>query len=177
MALTLRRFLVVQALLLWQGGFLFYASFVVPAGTQLLGAAGQGAITARVTDTLNIVGFVSLAVIAVDLSFTCDPNRRRTARRWWIWVVALACQGLLVYLHLLLDALMDDDRRRVLIGTAFRPLHGAYLWVSTVQWVAGLLLVWATLRAWRAEDRREEEPRINAEHRRSETGSSEHPGR
>jgi hypothetical protein len=155
MALTLRRFLVVQALLLWQGGFLFYASFVVPAGTQLLGAAGQGAITARVTDVLNVIGFVSLAVLALELGCTRDPNRRRTARRWWIWAVALVCQGLLVYLHLLLDALMDDDRRRVLIGTAFHPLHGAYLWVSTVQWVAGLLLAWALLRAWREEDARE----------------------
>jgi hypothetical protein len=154
MALMLRRFLVVQALLMWQGGFLFYASFVVPAGTQLLGATGQGAITARVTDTLNVVGFVSLGVLALELSFTRDPNQRRTARRWWIWAVALGCQGLLVYLHLLLDALMDDDRRRVLIRAAFHPLHGAYLWVSTVQWVAGLLLAWAMLRAWRDEDGR-----------------------
>ena len=46
----LRRFLVVQALLLWQGGFLFYAAFVVPAGTEVLGsAAAQGAITVRAT--------------------------------------------------------------------------------------------------------------------------------
>ena len=47
MALTLRRFLVVQALMLWQGGFLFYTSAVVPTGTNLLGAAGQALDTQK----------------------------------------------------------------------------------------------------------------------------------
>jgi hypothetical protein len=36
----------------------------------------------------------------------------------------------------------------------FRTVHRTYLWVSTVQWVACLLLVWWTLRAWAAEDGR-----------------------
>ena len=151
--ITVQRFLVVQALLLWQGGFLFYAAVVVPAGTQLLGAGGQGAITARVTDALNAIGFVGLAAVALELGLTGDPKRRRTAYRWWVWGVALVCQGLLVYFHLLLDALMDDDRRRVVIHTGFRPLHRMYLWTCTVQWVACLLLVWWMIRAWRDEDR------------------------
>jgi hypothetical protein len=153
MVVTLRRFLVVQALLLWQGGFLFYAAVVVPAGTQLLGTTGQGAITARVTDVLNAIGFGALAVLALELGFTRDPNRRRVACRWWAWGVALACQGLLIYFHLLLDALMDDARRRILVRTAFHPLHGAYLCTCTVQWVAGLFLAWWALSAWREEDR------------------------
>jgi hypothetical protein len=150
---TFRRFLVVQALLLWQGGFAFYAAVVVPAGTRLLGAPGQGAITARVTDALNAIGVVGLAVVALELGFSRDPKPRRTARRWWAWGVALSCQGLLIYLHLLLDALMDDDRRRVADRTAFYALHRMYLLTSTVQWVACLLLVWWMIRAWREEDR------------------------
>ena len=36
----LRRFAVVQLLMLWQGGFLFYSGFVVPVGTDLLGRVG-----------------------------------------------------------------------------------------------------------------------------------------
>ena len=55
----LRRFLVLQSLLLWQGGFLFYAAFVVPAGTEVLGSsAAQGVITTRVVDALNVCGAV-----------------------------------------------------------------------------------------------------------------------
>jgi|SRR5579883_807672 len=156
---TFRRFLVVQILLLWQGGFLFYASFVVPAGTRLLGRMGQGAITARVTDALNIIGVMGVAIFALELSLTRDPNKHRTARRWWIWGVAMLCQFLLVYLHLALDAMMDDDRKRVLIRAAFRQAHAIYLWVSTAQWIACLLLTWATLRAWKAEDEIRMNPR------------------
>jgi hypothetical protein len=153
MAITLRRFLVVQMLMLWQGGFLFYTSVVVPEGTKLLGAAGQGAITARVTDALNAVGAVALAVLALELSRTRDPNTRRTAWRWVAWSVALVCQGLLVYFHMLLDAFMDEDRRYVVVRPPFYPVHRMYLWTSTVLWAACVLLTWWTLRSWRVEDR------------------------
>ena len=34
---AVRRFLVFQTLLLWQGGFLFYTAVVVTIGTQVLG--------------------------------------------------------------------------------------------------------------------------------------------
>src|ERR1700722_17226695 len=128
MAATLRRFLVLQILLLWQGGFLFYASFVVPAGTKLLGRTGQGAITARVTDVLNAVGVVGLAAFALELSLTRDPAPRRIACRWWAWSISLLCQALLLYLHLLLDAFMDADRHRVVNRAAFIPVHRTYLW-------------------------------------------------
>jgi hypothetical protein len=150
--ITFRRFAVVQLLLLWQGGFLFYAAWVVPAGTRLLGAVGQGAITARVTDALNLIGLAGVGVFALELGLARDPDPRRTARRWWAWGVAMLSQFLLLYLHLLLDAFMDPDRRRVVIGPAFYPVHAAYLWTSTVQWIACLLLTWWTLKAWREED-------------------------
>lgn len=144
-----RRFLVFQVLLLWQGGFLFYAAVVVPTGTQLLGAAGQGAITARVTDVLNVIGAVGLAALALELRWTRDPSRPRTACRWGAWIVALVCHGLLIFLHLRLDAILEGRAER----GAFYALHAAYLWTSTAQWIACVLLAWWTLRAWREEDR------------------------
>jgi hypothetical protein len=150
---SLRRFAVLQLLMLWQGGFLFYTSVVVPLGTQLNGPTGQGAVTARVTEWLNLIGAVALAALALDLAFARDPNRRRTACRWWTWFVAFACQYLLFFFHACLDHFMDDARRRVVVREAFYPAHRAYLWVSTVQWLAGLLLAWWSVRAWRAEDR------------------------
>jgi hypothetical protein len=150
-----RRFLVLQILLVWQGGFLFYTAVVVPAGTHALGsAAAQGVITARVTDWLNVLGVIGVLVTAWELNYSRDFDPRRTAARWWLWGVAVLCQMLLLYLHLLLDAFMDPQRTRIVIREPFYPVHRAYLWVSTVQWVACLLLAVLTIAAWRAEDRR-----------------------
>ena len=149
--ILLRRFVVVQALLLWQGGFLFYVAVVVPAGTRVLGsAAAQGAITARVTDALNAIGAVALVVLAAELWLARTARRRR----WASWGVAVLCQALLFYLHLRLESYMDDEHRYVLVLPPFYPTHRVYLWASTVQWVACLMLTWWTLRAWRDEDAR-----------------------
>ena len=151
---TFRRFLVLQILLVWQGGFLFYTAFVVPAGTEALGsAAAQGAITARVTDWLNLLGVVGLAAVAWELNYSRDSDARRTAARWWSWGVALVCQLLLLYLHQLLVAFMDPGRSRVQIREPFYPVHRVYLWTSTILWLACLLIAVLTLAAWRAEDR------------------------
>ena len=125
----------------------------MPEGTKLLGKVGQGAITARVTDALNLLGAIALAGLALDLLLTRHPARRRAVCRWAMWVVAVACQGLLVYLHAVLEGYMDPDRQAVLVIPPFYPTHRVYLWTSTVQWAACLLLTWWTLRAWRAQDR------------------------
>ncbi len=149
---SVRRFLVIQALMLWQGGFLFYTAFVVPTGGEVLGsAAAQGAITARVTEVLNLLGIVGIGLLAWDLAVTCDPSSRRTAARWWCWAALLVCQYLLLVCHGILISLMDPGRIHVMIRPPFYPLHRLYLWASTAQWFAGMLLVWWTLRAWAHE--------------------------
>jgi hypothetical protein len=151
--IILRRLLVIQVLLLWQGGFLFYTAVVVSTGTGVLGsAAAQGAITARVTDSLNILGVAGLAVLAVELGLSRDPAAARTQARWACWWIAFACQGLLFAFHRLLDAFMDQSRSHVVIGPPFYPVHRMYLWASTIQWVACLVLAWLTIWAWRSED-------------------------
>lgn len=142
---TLRRFLVLQLLMLWQGGFLFYASFVVPVGTEVLGSAeAQGLITTRVTDYLNAVGTVGLILFACEL--LASGGRLRI--RWSCWAVAAACQIALFIIHVQLEAMMDPDRTFVVKRVSFYRLHGIYLWVTTIQWVACLVLTWFTLRAW-----------------------------
>ena len=119
--------MVLQLLLLWQGGFLFYTSTVVPTATQLLGAAGQGAITARVTDILNVIGVVALAVWAFELVFARDPLRWRTVSRWIAWGFVLACQVTLFYLHIQLELYMDEERRYAMVLPRFYPTHRVYL--------------------------------------------------
>ncbi|MBY0460595.1 MAG: hypothetical protein K2V38_25035 [Gemmataceae bacterium] len=155
MGVSLRRYVVVQLLMVWQGGFLFYSACVVPVGTSVLGsAANQGAITARVTDWLNLIGAGALVALLADVIFTRDPHRWRRRARWAAWGVMAGCQVALAYLHLRLEEHMDPDRLVVLVLGTFRRFHGAYLWAHTLQWVAGLAFVWLTLRAWRAADGR-----------------------
>jgi hypothetical protein len=149
-----RRFVLVQLLLVWQGGFLFYTAFVVPVGTEVFGsAARQGAVTARVTDVLNVLGVIGLAAAAWELNYGRDLDPRRTAIRWWCWGIAFTCQCLLFYLHQLLVAFMDPTRMAVVIHAPFYPVHRAYLWASTLQWFACVVFAALTLAAWRAEDR------------------------
>jgi hypothetical protein len=154
MRISLRRFIVLQVLLLWQGGFLFYTAVVVPTGAIVLGSsAAQGAITARVTDAINAIGVVALFVFAAEIGLTRDPIARRTRGRWWCWWLMFLSLALLLYCHRLLDALMDPDRTRVVIHPPFYFVHRVYLWTSTAQWLVGLVLAWLTLLAWRAEDK------------------------
>ena len=62
--ILVRRFLVLAALMFWQGGFTFYAAVVVPIGTaQLGGATEQGFITRHVAWYLNLVGAVALGFL------------------------------------------------------------------------------------------------------------------
>jgi hypothetical protein len=145
----LRRFLALQALLAWQGGFFFYAAVVVPIGTDVLGSpATQGAITRQVTSWLNRIGIVALAVLAWDVSAT-PPYRRR---RWATWGLMAVCLAALFYLHAVLDANFDPVRRSSPDPATFHVVHEVYLSVSTALWVLGLLFAWWTVRAWQALD-------------------------
>jgi hypothetical protein len=149
-----RRFLVAQALMLWQGGFLFYAAVVVPVGTAVLGsAAAQGVITRRVTWWLNLFGLVYLGLLAWDVAATRDPKPRRESARWWLWVAAAGLLYLLWFFHLLLDYFMDPRGESVQVRRPFRAVHVSYLWASTLHWLIGLAQAWLTLAAWRGEDR------------------------
>jgi hypothetical protein len=149
-----RRFLVFQAFLLWQGGFLFYASVVVPIGTAFLGSPkDQGLITQKVTDYLNLFGGVWAALFLWDVYATRDPNGRRKLARWLGWAVCVGLLGVLVWLHGDMDALIDREAGRLTDRKAFRAIHIAYLWVTTGHWLVALALAWLTLGAWRGEDR------------------------
>lgn len=156
MTTLLRRFLVVIALMFWQGGFTFYVSVVVPMGTAVLrSTVHQGFITRKVTVWMNLTGAVVLVVLLVELV----ASRSESGAGWrrWLRIVAwliMACsQGLLFWLHGYLDSLMVERGRIVLDPEVFYPAHRVYLWAHTVQWFAGLVFVGLTLRTWQMEDR------------------------
>jgi hypothetical protein len=152
---TLRRYLTVIVLMFWLGGFTFYASIVVPIGMEVLKAGGlrQGFITQRVTNQLNLVATVALAVLLAEVLLTADPSRRRLWARLGLWGVMAACQVGLFLGHVYLDERLQRKGMIILDPETFRPAHRLYLWTHTVQWGAGLLFIWLMLRAWMKEDR------------------------
>lgn len=149
----LRRFLVLQALIIWQGGFLFYAAVVVPIGTELLGGNfEQGKITRFVTADMNLIGAAALAVFAWEILASW---RTAPTTRWLLWgpwlVMALGLLALFL-LHPPMAEMVDPGKSR-LTGPHpgdFRLLHRTYLWISTIQWAAGLVFAFALVRSWRS---------------------------
>ena len=147
----LLRFLLFQAFLLWQGGFLFYALVVVPIGTDLLGSATeQGMITRHVTNWLNLFGVAWVVLFLIDLLVTADPSPRRRRVRWVGWAISIVGLVFLAWLHPVMAGMLDQEEGYS--ARSFGFLHGVYLWVSAAHWVAGLVLAWTTLRAWQAVD-------------------------
>jgi hypothetical protein len=153
--LLLRRYLVLAALFFWQGGFTFYAAVVVPVGQEVFGHRDQGFITRKVTVFLNLSGAAASTVLAWDLLGKRDPSRCRRWARAGLWLVLVGTLAVLFVLHGRLDRLLDPEARDVTDLRTFRRGHRLYLWISTVQWAAGLGYLALTLRAWRAEDRGE----------------------
>lgn len=157
----LRRFLVVAALMFWQGGFTFYAAVVVPAGQAVLGShLQQGMITRVVTHFLNLAGAVCLLPLAWDGLRSDDPEIWRRRLRWAAWWGMTVTLAILFGLHNQLDQLLDPAAGMILDYQPFRSGHRVYLWISTIQWGFGLLYCMLALQAWRAEDRGRTSPRI-----------------
>ena len=148
-----RRWLLLWALMFWQGGFTFYGGVVVPVGSAVLGSEReQGFITRSVTNYLNLAGAVALAIWGWDLTAMrgISPGGRRV--RWAIWAGLVLSLVLLIWLHPRLDELLDPLESLVRDRRGFRSLHRRYLIVSTGQWAGCLLLTAMTILAWRNVD-------------------------
>lgn len=148
MPALLRRFLVFQAFLWWQGGFVFYAAVVVPIGTAQSSAFGQGLITQRVTDWLAGLGGAWHLLYLWELLAARDPNRRQAQFRFNAWLLSLLLHVALIFVHFEMDALIDDDNGEVRDRIHFRGMHIAYLWGVTTQWLLALAQAWMTIGAW-----------------------------
>ncbi|MCE9530541.1 MAG: hypothetical protein K8T89_05335 [Planctomycetes bacterium] len=143
-----RRFLVLQLLMLWQGGFLFYTTFVVPVGTEVLGGAfAQGRITRIVTKSMNWVGLAAVIVFAWEL-YQARASKRRARLLWGTWLIMAIGLAMLFNLHAHLMSLVDFETAKIADRREFKYWHGVYLWICTFNWAAGLVFAWALLGAW-----------------------------
>jgi hypothetical protein len=145
---TLRRFLVIVALMGWQGGFMFYGAVVVPVLRSTLPHSESGNVTRQVTQWMNLIGSAAVLVMFVDVLAS------RGAKRWrWVaWLGMALPLVALAWLHGEMSNQMMDPGFSHADPHAFLSWHRAYLLTNTFQWVAGMAFVVLSLRAWRAED-------------------------
>jgi hypothetical protein len=129
--------LFLVALSIYIGGFTFYSAVVIPILHDRLESSFEtGLVTQRVTDALNALGGVTLVLgwCAFGLTVVC---RGRVSRwQWWALVTSSICLVVLVVLHRVLDQKLATASL-----AAFYPWHRAYLWTSTIQWIANLGLL------------------------------------
>ncbi|QEH31950.1 hypothetical protein OJF2_04170 [Aquisphaera giovannonii] len=150
---VVRRWFLLWALMFWQGGFMFYGGVVVPVGAAVLGSdQEQGFITRSVTNYLNLAGAVALALWGWELAAGRGETPGGRRFRWAIWAALVLLLGLLAWLHIRLDALLDPDAAIILDRPGFRAGHRRYLMAITAQWAGCLLLTALTILAWRDED-------------------------
>lgn len=151
----MRRWLLLWALMFWQGGFTFYGAVVVPIGSSVLGSEReQGFITRSVTNYLNLAGVVALAIWAWDLAATRGTSPRGRRLRLLIWAGCALSHVVLIWMHSMLDRFLVPEETLIHNPQRFHDLHEIYLTVSTVQWAGSLVLSALTLWSWRDEDGR-----------------------
>jgi len=149
---VLRRLLLLLALMIWQGGFMFYGAVVVPVGAEVLGShREQGFVTQAVTNYLNVAGAVALVLWGWEEAARSGMVNGRRRRRVG-WAVLVVLLGVLAWLHQRLDNLFVVDEFHIIDGQTFRRLHQWYLILSTIQSGGAVVLTGWTIQAWRDED-------------------------
>ena len=148
--LIFQRVLLIATFAMWFGGFGFYASVVVPIGTDILGAAiEQGAITQRVTVWINILSGVALIAMAIESATRWKQMKPTT--RWIMLGINLGiagCLTALIYLHPILDGMFDSSELLIRDSKQFYRFHQAYLWTSTLQWLLGWAWLAVLISSW-----------------------------
>ena|ERR1700722_10986132 len=157
-----RRYIVLLIFALWMGGFTFYTLIVIPTGGKVLdgGERDVGFITQQITNWLNWIGVVALAILGWNARV-----EGRGFLRWLLAVCWLAMAVTLVALfclHPVLDRMLDTETHQIHGGAIFFNWHRAYMAVASFQWLAALAFMWLTLLAWRTTDRKKAQDSIAA---------------
>ena len=143
----IRRFVLLVSLMFWQGGFMFYGGVVVPVGGRILGSeTKQGFITQSVTNYLNLAGLVCLLIWVEHL---WHERKRGVTRIEWGLLICLGLSlGMLAGIHWNMDQTLDSRSASVVDPARFDLSHKMYIGISSLQWLAGLLLLLLTIRRW-----------------------------
>jgi hypothetical protein len=153
--------LAIWLMAVWLGGFTFYSAVVIPVLHDQLGSPLEtGLITQRVTDALNLLGVATVTLGGLAAGFersSPGPGSFRSRAAMGLLALTTLCLAALILLHRALDRRLDSAE----LG-GFYPLHRAYLWVSTVQWLTnmGSLAWWAGCLRGGGPEGRGEKPQV-----------------
>ena len=138
------RFLWLVGFSLWTGGFVFYASFVIPILRRELGESAI--ITRHVAQIFNWVGVVVLAFWSFELWM--DRPRSKTWRAALVVLLAnVIVLGLLFWAYEWVKGGSQDPG-----DSSFWFSHRVYLWLSTLQFLLSVASLAISLRRWREVD-------------------------
>ncbi len=148
-----RRFLLLAALLFWQGGLTFYGAVVIPIGARVLGShREQAVITREVALVLQCVSLVTWGLFAWDNIVCRDPRKWRQRCRHFMKSGIVLTWCALGFLYMNLNKQFDPEKQSIVDISSFRFQHRLYLWILSVQWLLCVSYLVLTLQAWRAED-------------------------
>lgn len=146
-----RRFILMFALMFWQGGFMFYGAVTVPIVRARLGPGPERSlITQRVTQWMNLAGTV--AILAMFADVWASPIQRKRWR-WVAWLAMALPQPIVIILHRVLSGQMAAAGFHSSETSGFLAWHQVYLMLNSIQWIGGMAFAVLSLRAWREEDR------------------------
>ena len=146
---ALGRFLIMAIVMVWLGGFTFYAAVVIPTAQHVLGTHLEvGFITQQVTHWLNLGAGLTILALAANLWLLKRNGvlgMRPLGITWSVLVVSLI---ILLVLHPRLDRFLDETEHEVSHRADFYGWHRAYLIVATIQWCAAVVHLWFVLLSW-----------------------------
>ena len=141
------------AFALYWGGLTFYTGFVVRISHDVLNDPMDGGlITQRVTAVLQLLGVVTVLLMAGN-TVAVASRSRSYGLALGICATLLGCALIGLFLvHGHLDAVIDVADSEITDRAAFDAGHQRYNQLTTVQWLAALAYLPITLFAWRAID-------------------------
>lgn len=133
------RLLLLLVWATWWGGIFFYATVVVPIGTEAIGTVEQGFLTQQVSQMHNRLSIVFLLCLLVE------AVRLRSVVVGAIVATLALNLVLMIAWHSHLTHAMDFEKRAV--HAAFYKQHAIYLWLFAAQWIQGILVPVLVLRS------------------------------
>ncbi|TWU57193.1 DUF4149 domain-containing protein [Rubripirellula reticaptiva] len=152
MTWVLRVLLLLSYSLYW-GGLTFYTGFVVRISHDVLNDPMDGGlITQRVTSVLNVLGAVTVVLMACN----CVVVMRQSPKYGYALAgCATVLGGVLIGLFVVhghLDAIINIETMEITNRDAFVTGHRRYNQLTTIEWLCCLAYLPITVVAWRRID-------------------------
>ena len=147
------RVLLLLVFALFWGGLTFYTGIVLRITHAVVNDPMDGGlITQRVTSVLQILGVVTVVLMACN----CVVVVRQSPKFGYVLIgcVTLLAGSLigLFLVHGQLDTLIEAETYTITDREAFDTGHQRYNQLTTVEWLASLAYMTTTVFAWRAID-------------------------